>query len=142
MAKKLIKISTNMEITTLDFPDIDWWHLHKSFCSIIGNDCGLYQIIAPKNLYEYFPVTCQATEDRHAVLMLVDEEGLLKPEPKFNAFASWLYNTNEHGHPIAGNALLVAEECVNDDYDLVGLEEEEAEMLVSMMKKIIGNIRK
>lgn len=138
MTKKLIKISTNLEISIMDFPDVDWLQQHKAFCSIIGNDCGLYQIIAPKNLYEYFPVTNQATADQHAVVMLVDEEGLLKPNPQFNAFASWLYNTSEHGHPIAGNALLVAEEYVDDDYELAGLEEAEAEKLVLMMEKIIG----
>ena len=142
MTKKLIKINTNLEITIMDFPNADWLQQHKAFCSIIGNDCGLYQIIAPKNLYEYFPVTNQATADQHAVVMLVDEEGLLKPNPQFNAFASWLYNTKEHGHPIAGNALLVAEELVDDDYELAGLDEEEAKMLVSIMKKIIGNPQK
>ena len=142
MTKKLIKINTNLEITIMDFPNADWLQQHKAFCSIIGNDCGLYQIIAPKNLYEYFPVTNQATADQHAVVMLVDEEGLLKPNPQFNAFASWLYDTKAHGHPIAGNVLIVAEEFINDDYELAGLDEEEAKMLVSIMKKIIGNPQK
>lgn len=40
--------------------------------------------------------------------MLVDEEGLLKPN-KLNRIGSYLYKTDEHGCPIAGNILFVGE---------------------------------
>ena len=46
--------------------------------------------------------------------MLVDEEFYFHcDETKLNKIASWLYETDRHGYPILGNALIIGEKYGN-----------------------------
>lgn len=65
---------------------------------------------------------------KHPYRLLVDEEGILKEKPVLNFLASYLYGTHHHGQPIVGNAVIVAEEVLqNGDHDLRLLTKKEAE---------------
>ena len=50
------------------------------------------------------------------LIMLVDEEGLLK-DLESNLLAGVLYGAMTHGHPICGDAYIIAENLVPDDDD-------------------------
>ncbi len=53
-------------------------------------------------MYDYF---------KQPMMMLVDEEGLIKGLPT-NQCGSWMYGTDMHGHRIAGDLVLaVPTEC-------------------------------
>lgn len=58
------------------------------------------------------------------LVMIVNEEGLLKGL-SVNPIASYLYRTQEHGHPIVGNAVIMQEGMRDGEPDIIGLEEEE-----------------
>ena len=62
-------------------------------------------------------------------MMIVDEEGLFKAKPVVNFFASWLYETHKHGHPIVGNVLIMKMIVTDDGPDVGGMEKGEAEII-------------
>ena len=58
---------------------------------------GHFETVRTKRMYAYF--------GGPDIVMLVDEEGLLKGLP-VNIFGSVMYGTAEHGHPIVGDLIL------------------------------------
>ena len=71
---------------------------HK-FYKLIGKECENVEIVHPKRLYTL-------TEEQYPVMMLVDEEYLYHKTVQINPIASYLYETDVHGHPINGNVLI------------------------------------
>lgn len=71
----------------------------------------------------------------HPYCMIVDEEGLLKKLP-LNPFGSWLYQTDLHGQPIAGDILLMKDARIDGEYDIVGLSDEDTAFLTERFLKI------
>ena len=116
---KLIKISTDMELSIHDFPDGNHSKQNRELRELIGNGC---------NLYEHVPGQC--------VSMLIDEEGRLK-ENVPNLIGSYLYKTDEHGNPIMGNILFVGEEWTGDGIDFCGIEEETFKLLELELNNMI-----
>ncbi len=57
--------------------------------------------------------------------MIVNEEGLLKGLP-LNLYGSFLYGTEQHGHPIVGNVVIMKPGFRDGEPDIVGLSEVEA----------------
>ena len=66
-------------------------------------------------------------------VMIVDEEGLIKDDPKINPIASVLYGFLEHGQPIAGTVLILREEPGWDGYELNGMTDQEADRLMEYL---------
>ena len=78
----------------------------------------------PKRLYTDLHMKNRPTKIAgQCVSMLVDEEFGIKPGPKPNYIASYLYETDKHGSPILGNVLFVGEEWGEDGIDFCGIEE-------------------
>ena len=68
--------------------------------------------------------------------MVVNEEGLLRNLP-VNSFGSYLYGTDTHGSPIAGDIVLLGEGINSDgEYDLLGLTEQDIEYLCNMASTV------
>lgn len=68
------------------------------------------------------------------MVMLVDEEGLLKRKP-INMAGSWFYRTDIHGSPIVGDILIVKEDFGPEGPTLYGLTTKEAE---EVCKAVLG----
>ena len=84
--------------------------------------CEWVEVVHPRRLSEQYAV-------------LVDEEGLLKASPVFNEIASYLYEIEQHGQPIVGDAVIVR--VVYDPEIGAGLEwlsPEEAEILANNIR--------
>ena len=84
--------------------------------------CEWVEVVHPRRLSEQYAV-------------LVDEEGLLKASPVFNEIASYLYEIEQHGQPIVGDAVIVR--VVYDPEAGAGLEwlsPEEAEILANNIR--------
>ncbi|GEM_PF-231837 len=78
---------------------------NKMLCELIGNNCDCVEQVLPRRLYSELNHTNDPGSSK-GVVMLVDEEGLLK-ENKMNVLASYLYEVDKHGSPIMGNVLFV-----------------------------------
>ena len=95
---------------------------HKSIGDAVG---GWIEIVHPKRLeYPY--------------CMVVNEEGVLRKLP-INSFGSFLYGTDTHGWPIAGDAVLMKEGYNSDgELDILGLDEQDIKYLRDMVSTKMG----
>lgn len=121
---KLIKISTNLELTIHDFPTGTHGEQNEYLRELIGEDCRLYEHVMPKRLYTDLKMKNHPTKiPGQCVSMLIDEESLLKEGNIPNLIGSYLYETDKHKIPIMGNVLFVGEEWTGDGIDFCGIEE-------------------
>ena len=138
--KKLIRVSTDLKVTIHDYPEGGAYRTHnEAFRKLIGEDCELYEIVKPKRLYTRILTGLGMKNKRTPLVMLVDEEGLLK-KLESNMLGSWLYMTDRHGCPIAGNVLFVGTEYSGMGIDICGIQEDIAEALSEELKKVIERI--
>lgn len=110
---KGIVITTNNEMRVQEFSK----PVHKSIGDAVG---GWIEVVHPKRLeYPY--------------CMVVNEEGVLRKLP-INSFGSFLYGTDTHGWPIAGDAVLMKEGYNGDgELDILGLDEQDIKYLCDMV---------
>lgn len=121
---KIIKITTNDEISVHEFPKGSYSEQNKVLQELIGNDCEIYEHVLPNRLYTELGMSNRPTKiSGQCVSMLVDELGLMKAIMKPNAVASYLYQTDKHGNPIIGNVLFVGEEWTDDGVAFCGIED-------------------
>lgn len=134
---KLIKISTDLEMTVHEFPNGSYEQQNEFLRELIGNHCRIYEHIMPKRLYSDLHMTDHPTKvSGQCVSMLIDEEGLLK-ENEPNLIGSYLYETDRHGHPIMGNVLFVGEEWGSDGIDFCGIEDSVFQLLELQLNNMV-----
>lgn len=126
--KKLVRVSTDLKVTIHDYPEGSYQMQNKALRKLIGKDCDLYELVRPKRLYSKVKVSKEMEKEGHRMVMLVDEEGLLK-SLESNILGSWLYETDKHGYPIVGNVLFVGIEYMGMEIDFCGISEDAAESL-------------
>ena len=145
---KLIKISTDLEMTIHEFPEVrrqdagrvpamSYEEQNDYLRKLIGNQCRIYEHVMPERLYTHLKMIDHPTNiPGQCVSMLIDEEGRLK-ENVPNLIGSYLYKTDEHGNPIMGNILFVGEEWTGDGIDFCGIEEETFKLLELELNNMI-----
>ena len=84
-------------------------------------DCDWVEIVRPKRLAK-------------GLVLLVDEEGLLKERPSVNVFASTMYETEIHGSPIVGNVIVLAEVMGDEGPELAGIDAEVAKEIADAIR--------
>lgn len=140
--RKLIKIDVDMNITVHDFPDGSISEQNKALRDLIGNGCDIVEPVMPRRLYTELGHAAEVKrKDSKRVIMLVDEEFLLKNGLHANQIGSYLYETDKHGNPILGNILFVGEAYGKDGIDFVGIEEETFKTLHTQLKNMVFAIR-
>ncbi len=139
---KIIRISTDLELTTHEFPE------GKTICEqnkvlrgLIGPGCSIYEHVMPKRLYKVLGGSNRVTKrPGDCVNMLVDEEGLLKGLP-YNMVGSYLYETDIHKHYIVGNILIAGEVMTEDGICFCDISEEQFNLLYPKLKNITEKAR-
>lgn len=135
---KLIKISTDLEMTMHEFPTGSHGEQKDYLCSLIGENCELYEHVMPMRLYTELHHQNRPTKVQgQCVSMLIDEKGLVKENMVPNLIGSYLYESEKHGYPIMGNILFVGEEWTGDGIDFCGLEESVFEKLELQLNNLI-----
>ena len=102
---KTLKITTDNKISIVDL-DFDYESLKEE----IG---GYFENVKTQKLWDYF---------KAKVVMIVDEEGLLKELPT-NLLGCYFYDTDKHGSPIVGDVIL----GLMIGPDIIGLGDRDAE---------------
>lgn len=134
---KIIKISTDLELTVHEFPGGTYTQQNNGIRELIGNYCHIYERIKPKRLYTELHMHRELTRiEGQCVCMLVDEEGLLK-ENEPNLIGSYLYGTDRHKHYIMGNVLFTGEKLVNGGIDFCGIQEPVFKELEQQLNKMV-----
>ena len=86
---KIIKISTEFEMTIHDFPEGTMREQNKVLCELIGNGCDIVEHVMPNRLYTMLKMSPTPTRmPGECVSMLIDEEGRLKPN-RANTLFPW-----------------------------------------------------
>jgi len=94
---KIIKVSTELEMSVHEFPEGTMREQNKVLYGLIGNGCDLVEHVMPKRLYTELKMpSSPVKEPGKCVSMLIDEEGRLKPN-KANLIGSYLYEFDKHG---------------------------------------------
>lgn len=120
---KIIKISTDLEMTVHDFPGGNYSQQNHLLRELIGNHCSIYERVMPKRLYTELHMKRSTTNvPGECVCMLVDEEGLSKEIPP-NLIGSYLYETDIHKQRIVGNILFVGEAWEEDGIGFCGIDD-------------------
>ncbi len=134
---KIIRISTDLELTVHEFPIGTHAWQNQFLRELIGNYCSIYEHVMPRRLYTELHMKDEPTEvPGQCVSMLVDEEGRLK-ENELNLIGSYLYETDRHKNYIMGNVLFVGEELTDDGIDFCGIEESTFKVLEQQLNKMI-----
>ncbi len=138
---KLIKISTDLELSVHEFPDGTHEEQNQFLRELIGNDCRIYEHVMPDRLYTELHMFDRPSKiPGQCVSMLIDEEGRLK-ENVPNLIGSYLYRTEQHGCPIMGNILFVGEEWGGDGIDFCGIEDSVFELLELELNNLIFTMK-
>lgn len=134
---KIIKVSTELEMSVHEFPSGTIREHNKALCELIGNGCDLVKHVMPKRLYTELKMpSSPVKEPGKCVSMLIDEEGRLKPN-KANLIGSYLYEFDKHGCPIVGNILFIGEKMGDDGVEFCGISEENFSLLETELKNMI-----
>lgn len=133
---KIIRISTDLEITVHEFPTGTYAQQNKFLCELIGNYCDIFEHVMPRRLYTELHMENEASEvPGRCVSMLVNEEGRLK-ENEPNLIGSYLYETDLHKNYIMGNVLFVGEELTDEGIDFCGIDESVFKVLEQQLGKL------
>lgn len=118
---KTLKITTDNKISIID---VDF----KKFRSIQQAVGGYFETVKTRKMRDYF---------KAPVIMLVDEEGLIKGLA-YNTVASTFYGVEEHGCMIAGDAIfgLVLGE------DIIGFGDRDSEQWMEKLLKDFPTLQK
>lgn len=134
---KLIKISTDLELSVHEFPDGTYEEQNQFLRELIGNGCDIYEHVMPDRLYTDLRMFDHPSKiPGQCVSMLVDEEGRSK-ENVPNLIGSYLYRSDQHGCPIMGNILFVGEEWGRDGINFCGIEDSVFELLELELNNLI-----
>ena len=111
---KTLKITTDNKISIInvDFEDF------KAIQQEIG---GYFETVHTQTMFDYF---------KAPVLMLVDEEGMIKNLP-VNVVASHFYGFKNHGHVIAGDTIL----ALALGEDMIGFGDRDSEQWMGKLLK-------
>ncbi len=139
---KIIKVSTDLEMSLHDFPEGTYEQQNEFIRSLIGNGCQIYERVMPRRLYSDLHIRNEVTNiPGQCVRMLVDEEGILKPNKK-NHLGSYLYETDKHGYQIMGNILFVGEKWTDEGIDFCGIDESVLKALEEKLNNMIRTMER
>lgn len=138
---KIIRITTDNEISVHEFPEGSCAVQNKTLRELIGPKCELYEHVMPKRLYRELGGSNKVGKEKgNCVSMLIDEEGLYH-ELEVNVVGSFLYETDGHGFPIVGNILIIGEFLCGDGIDFCGISEEQYNLLYPKLEELTKKAR-
>lgn len=125
----LLKSDGRGEIVVFEDRDkLGWWYkLLDCSCVDIVDPYGLNDL-ADKNGLKSIP-------GRYCIV--VDDEGLFKPEPRVNPIGSMLYGADTHGQPLVGDVLVAKNLETEDGIETVGMTAAEINMLSAAINGLI-----
>lgn len=135
---KLIKITTENQISVHDFPEGNIMEQNQALRNHIGPKCEIYEHVMPTRLYKELH---GSNKSGNCVSMLVDEDGHYHDLPE-NLVASWLYESDKHGYPILGNVLIVGEKWEGSGIIFCGIPGDQFDLLFPQLRKLTEEARK
>ena len=104
---KIIKITTENEITTLEFPEGDITSVNKRLYEMIGPKCELIEHVMPSRLYKILGASNRPKKEKGSCTSILMDAEAYYHDLEVNVVGSWLYESDLHGNPILGNILVI-----------------------------------
>lgn len=137
----MIKITTDNQISVLDFPEGTISEQNEKLRGLIGPGCRCVEHVAPKRLYTVLGAIRKRIDvPGETVGMLVDEEGYFQ-KLDVNLVGSYLYETDRHGNPILGNILIIGEMYEHCGISFCGINDEQFEILYPQLEELTEKAR-
>lgn len=137
---KIIRITTDNNIFVHEFPEGTYTNVGKMLKRYIGPKCEIYEHVRPRRLYTALGASANVSaQEGNSVCMLVDEEGIYH-DLEVNSIASWLYESDIHGHCILGNVLIVGE-VYRNGIDFCGISDNQFELIYPQLEKLVKKAR-
>lgn len=138
---KIIRITTDNEISTHEFPKGSISVVNGQLYDLIGPKCELMEHIMPKRLYKVLGASNKPKNELGSCTsMLIDEEACYH-DLGVNLVASWLYESDIHGHPIMGNVLVIGEYLGSDGVEVCGMSDEQYNLLYPKLEELTKKAR-
>ena len=138
---KIIRITTDNELSVHDFQEGNCSEQNKVLRELIGPKCGLLEHVMPIRLYRELGGSNRAGKEMGScVNMLIDEDGL-RHNLDINTIGSYLYETDKHGHPIVGNVLIAGEVWHGNGISFCGMSEEQFDLLYPKFEELTKKAR-
>lgn len=122
---KIIKITTENEITTLEFPEGDITSVNKRLYEMIGPKCELMEHVMPSRLYKILGASNRPKKEKGSCTSILMDEEAYYHDLEVNVVGSWLYESDLHGNPILGNILVIGEYWGGDGVEFCGMSDEQ-----------------
>lgn len=126
---------TDQNIMVVDFPQtddtgekLDWYYQTI--------DCDCIDIVRPYGL-ENMAADAGLDALIGAYALVVDDESLLKAEPKVNPIASLLYGSDLHNQPLFGKVLVAKNQARDDGIETVGLNNTDVMQIQATINALI-----
>lgn len=138
---KIIRITTDNEITVHEFPEGSFSEQNMELRELIGPECDLLEFVHPRRLYQELGASNQiGSLPDSSVTMLVDKEGFYH-HTGINPIGSYLYETDRHGQSIVGNALIIGEHLTEDGAEFGGISEDQFELLYPRLEQLAKQMK-
>ena len=139
---KIIKITTDNEISVHEFPEGTYEEQFEVLRNLIGPKCELIEHVMPKRLYNVIGASNTVRRELGSCAnILIDEDGHYHKLP-VNVVGSWMYETDKHGYPILGNILVAGETWHGAGIDFCGLSEDQFNLIYPQLEEIVKKVRK
>lgn len=138
---KIIRITTDNEIFTHEFPQGSISTVNNELYSLIGPHCELMEHVMPNRLYKVLGASNRPNKELGSCTsMLMDEEACYH-DLEVNLVASWLYESDIHGHPIMGTVLIIGEHWGGDGLEFCGMSDEQYNLLYPKLEELTKKAR-
>ena len=138
---KIIKITADNSISTHEFPEGKISVVNSLLYELIGPKCELMEHVMPNRLYTVLGASNRpGREMGSCTSMLMDEEACYH-DLEVNVVASWLYETDLHGHPIMGDVLFIGESWGREGLSFCGMSDEQYNLLYPKLEALTKKAR-
>ena len=86
---KIIKVSTELEMSVHEFPSGTIREHNKALCELIGNGCDLVEHVMPKRLYTELKMPCTTRDTRNMEQAKWQPVLMLKKSKKLQCRRFW-----------------------------------------------------
>ena len=138
---KIIKITTENEITTLEFPEGDITSVNKRLYEMIGPKCESMEHVMPSRLYKILGASNRPKKEKGSCTSILMDEEAYYHDLEVNVVGSWLYESDLHGNPILGNILVIGEYWGGDGVEFCGMSDEQYNLLYPQLEELTKKAR-
>lgn len=138
---KIIRITADNEISTFDVPEGDVSVVDSWLYGLIGPECETMEHVMPRRLYTELGASNKRRKELGSCTSMLMDGDAWTHNLAVNLVASWLYESDLHGHLIRGNVLIIGEHWKSEGFEYCGMSDEQHRLLYPKLEKLTKEAR-